>query len=540
MSLLEQLVGQSKDLYSLPAVAIKVLELTSNPLVDAASLKASIGCDPALTTKILRVVNSSLFGLSGRVSDLNQALALLGIKPLKLLVLGFSLPDSLFANVAEEILGRYWRETLTRAVTARELAEQAWKIPGDEAFIAGLLKDLGMLVLIQGLGTPYLNVVRRIREQGGDLRAVERHAIGFDRTQLTARLLEQWGLPDTLVAAVSADHDLVAPRDASHSDSVLPRIVHLAELISDLVCQEKIHLLGEVLRSSRGLHAIEPDQLRGLVEVVQVRVAQLADVLSLNIGSAQDYRAVLDAAHHMLSHVAAQAAGDLLKSAHACQPAPAAHDVAQLAAAAEDFHYTRAARRADESHQAAQVQPAAVGQPAIGRHALKTAVARATPPQPNTDRKLAEPALARALRAAVASSRQTRQPLSLLLVEIDQFDRDAIPYEADQWCEVLEQASRAMASEGATLEAPRDGKLALVLPDCDRSAAIHIAHALSQAMRDRLESGEEYAFTVSIGLATVALVSRNFRQQDLVDAAERCLSGAQLSGGANVKSIEIY
>src|SRR5690606_5979183 len=125
---------------------------------DADRLKQTIEHDPALAGKILRVVNSSLFGLSQQVSDLNQALALLGTKPLKLLVLGFSLPERLQCDVAGDVLTWYWKRTLTRAVAARELAEQA-KIPGDEAFIAGLLEDLGLLVLVQELGQPYVELI---------------------------------------------------------------------------------------------------------------------------------------------------------------------------------------------------------------------------------------------------------------------------------------------------------------------------------------------------------------------------------------------
>src|SRR5438046_1153390 len=106
---LERLVHRARNLYSLPRVAMQVLEMTSDPAVDARRLKQCIENDPALTAKIMRVVNSSLFGLSRQVSDLNQALALLGTKPLKLLVLGFSLPEELFANLAADFLGRYWQ-----------------------------------------------------------------------------------------------------------------------------------------------------------------------------------------------------------------------------------------------------------------------------------------------------------------------------------------------------------------------------------------------------------------------------------------------
>ena len=108
VSSLESLVVRGERLFSLPAVAMKVLELTANPEVDTHALKECIENDPALTGKILRVVNSSLFGLSREVCDLQQALALLGTKPLKLLVLGFSLPGQLFRG---RRLGGAWATT---------------------------------------------------------------------------------------------------------------------------------------------------------------------------------------------------------------------------------------------------------------------------------------------------------------------------------------------------------------------------------------------------------------------------------------------
>ena len=97
-NLLDQLVERAGSLFSLPAVAVEVLELTAQPRIDTRALKACVERDPALTGRLLRVVNSSLFGLSREVTDLNQALALLGVKPLKLLVLGFSLPKTLLCR----------------------------------------------------------------------------------------------------------------------------------------------------------------------------------------------------------------------------------------------------------------------------------------------------------------------------------------------------------------------------------------------------------------------------------------------------------
>ena len=158
---LDHLAARCGQLYSLPGVAMQVLQLTRNPQVDTRALKECIENDPAISSRILRVVNSSLFGLSREVSDLNQALALLGIKPLKLLVLGFSLPSGLFLDVEAKTLLWYWKHTLTKAVAGRELSHRLWRIPGDEAFLAGLFQDLGVLVLFQQLGQPYARFLDR-------------------------------------------------------------------------------------------------------------------------------------------------------------------------------------------------------------------------------------------------------------------------------------------------------------------------------------------------------------------------------------------
>ena len=170
---LGRLASRACQLYTLPGVAMQVLQLTSNPTVDTRALKECIEADPALTAKVLRVVNSSLFGLSRAVSDMSQALALLGIKPLKLLVLTFSLPHGLFADVGAATLGWYWRHTLTKAVAAREIGRIVGSSSGDEAFTAALLQDLGVLLLLQELGQSYLDVLEKVIAEGGDLSAAE-------------------------------------------------------------------------------------------------------------------------------------------------------------------------------------------------------------------------------------------------------------------------------------------------------------------------------------------------------------------------------
>jgi HD-like signal output (HDOD) protein len=246
-STLDHLTHRARQLYSLPAVAMQVLELTDHPTIDTRALKDCIENDPALTAKILRVVNSSVFALSREVTDLNQALALLGVKPLKLLVLGFSLPKNLFAGLEADVLARYWRHTLVKAVAAREISQQIWQAPGDEAFIAGLLQDLGMLALIQELGQPYVELLERAHVEEADLAALEMASLGFDHAVLSARLLAHWGLPESLVRAIGVSQNAERLLALSPEAQMLPQVLHVAELVAVMITRRSPEALSQIL-----------------------------------------------------------------------------------------------------------------------------------------------------------------------------------------------------------------------------------------------------------------------------------------------------
>ncbi len=318
---LDRLVGRAEQLYSLPAVAMEVLHLTDNPQVDTRALKECIENDPALTGKILRVVNSSLFSLSREVSDLNQALALLGTKPLKLLVLGFSLPSGLYAGIEARTLGRYWRRTLTKAVAGRELAERFWHVPGDDAFIAGLLQDVGILLLVQQLGQPYAQFFDRVLDHGLDLDALEAEAMGFTHTALSAKLLARWHLPQNLVEAVAAGPQQAA--DGTGGRSASAQILHLAELIARLLADGQTSQLARLLELARDYRNLPEDQLQALLADLEEKVCQLASVLSLQLPEGVQYADILAEAQRQLANVATQAAEELLRGSPDQEEPPA-------------------------------------------------------------------------------------------------------------------------------------------------------------------------------------------------------------------------
>jgi HD-like signal output (HDOD) protein len=338
--LVERFLQRAGTLYSLPAVAVKVLQLADDPQLDTPRLKECIENDPALTSRILRVVNSSLFGLSAPVADLGQALTLLGVKPLKLLVLGFSLPEGLYAGVSAEVLRWYWRRTLTKAVSARQLCQTLWRKPGDDAFLIGLLQDLGMLLLIQSVGSAYQDFVQRVRSMGKDLIGLERQVMGFDHTALTARLLKHWRLPEAIVQWISWEEIDQRLQASGGQPPVLAQVIHLAEGLARVLADRQPESLNEVLRAGAQYRGLTHSQLEQIVADLESKVAQLAEVLHLDLPPTEDYRAILLEAHRRLSEAAAEVVQSLLRRKSSARPAeetpePLQPHVAQLAEAIE-------------------------------------------------------------------------------------------------------------------------------------------------------------------------------------------------------------
>jgi HD-like signal output (HDOD) protein len=308
---LAAIVQRAGHLYTLPRVAMEVLKLTENPKTDAGLLKKCIENDPALTARLLRIVNSSLFGLPREVSDLSQALALLGIKPLKLLVLGFSLPDALFAGLAGDVLERYWQQSLCKAVAAREIATVFWRTAGDEAFIAGLLQDLGLLVLVQDAGTAFVDLWRRVQQSHVDLLQAERRVLGFDHAELSAQLLETWQLPPRIVRAVAGRS--VSGTSTGQPAEPLDAVVHLAGLVTQLVVDGHSRAWPDLLAAGAQYRSIAAEQWSELITGLQAHVEQLAEILHLKLPDA-DYRRLLEQAREQLVACATDAALELVRA----------------------------------------------------------------------------------------------------------------------------------------------------------------------------------------------------------------------------------
>lgn len=522
---LAQLLREVQTLYSLPAVAMQVVKLTAEPKVDLRKLKECIEADPALTARILRTVNSSLFGLSRQVTDLNQSLALLGLRPLKMLVLGFSLPPAMTNNLHGDALRAYWRRTLMKAVGCRLLAQRV-RQPEDEAFIAGLLQDVGALVLWQKRGEQYRLLRGDTFARDGDLLLAERDALGFDHLELSAGLLEQWRLPQRLALAVSGARSRAAILELPGEARPLAQALLTGGALADVIDRPSRERFDELLAYGRDYFHLNHDALQRLVQELYPQVRQFSEVLSVEVGELLDTTDVVLEAQAQLAEVCAESAGDL------------------LVCGGEQDAFTQIRALQQELRRTLAEKP--TSPPAAPR--------RDTTPLPTTpterratcsDQLEFDPGLRGRITAALTTSRQNRTPLSLAICEVDARHNLLLHYGPQRG---LEQLARLFSDVEAWLGPEADclvvgdARLAILLPDCSRNDALARIRELLGHVRSAFAAGASsfpHGVTLSAGVATLLLPPKNFPPAELVSAARRCLSSAQLSGGDSVKSIEL-
>jgi HD-like signal output (HDOD) protein len=534
--LVQQFVERAGQLYSLPAAAAEVLRLTESSSVDNRALKECLECDPALAMRVLKVVNSSLFGLSRPVADLSQAVALLGAAPLRMLVLGFSLPKELFRGLSANVLARYWRHTLIKAVAAREIAEQLLETPGDEAFVAGLLQDIGLLALVQQLGEPYLQLVDSVYVDGGSLLDRELEILGFDHALLSSRLLTRWGLPEEIAQAVAVPLRVEQIERLEGHCRRLPQLLHLAELLAQLIERPYGSALHELLEAGAAYFQLTIEKLRPVVSELELKVADLADVLALELPTGETYLDLLAAAQSRLSELT-------------------------LPMVAAQTHQQPEGALLDLTDELRREMRAILGRPAPKRPAESITGSRARIPSPDSAALASRPRrIARAsdqsslacevgfmtqVSAAIGRCRAARMPVSLLLVAVDHHSELLLQLGPGGVADLLHWLQRDLAEwlgERASAQPIGQATFGVILEQCSRNDAVSAArHALAAMKTWSLPGGLDLdiAPSLSAGIASLTLPPKNFLAESLLDGAQRCLAGAQLSGGGSVKSIEL-
>ncbi|RKY63243.1 MAG: HD family phosphohydrolase [Candidatus Latescibacterota bacterium] len=215
------------NLPTLPTVVAKMLEMLDNPKTSAAQLSRLISGDQVLTAKVLRLANSAFYAFPQPISTVNLAVVVLGFDVVKNLVIGISVIES-FSKEADGYFDvmRFWEHSIGCGVAARMLARMYGYQVSGEAFTAGLLHDIGKLVMREHLKVEFLEVLGKV-QQGKTFLEAEEELLGVTHAEIGNWLAERWNFPVVLQEAILCHH---RPGEA-RKEPMLAAIVHFADVI---------------------------------------------------------------------------------------------------------------------------------------------------------------------------------------------------------------------------------------------------------------------------------------------------------------------
>src|SRR5438874_3477691 len=232
-ALVAEAVKKVTTIATLPEVTARIVSTVEDPKSTAAQLHKIIAHDPALVARILKVVNSAFYGLPGQVGSVERAIVLLGLNAVKNIAVAASL-GQLFrgATLCEGFTARdLWTHCIAVGVAARDLAKQM-KLPlADEAFLAGMIHDIGIVLSLQTCPEQLRTVCEAARRPGSDFCQLERQVIGADHQQLGAALAEHWKFPRTCQLVAGYHH---RPTQLANEHRLLVSLVWAADT---LCCQ---------------------------------------------------------------------------------------------------------------------------------------------------------------------------------------------------------------------------------------------------------------------------------------------------------------
>ncbi len=269
-----------QELPALPAVVMRVLKETESPTVTSAQIEKLICSDQALAAKVLRVVNSAYYGLTGQVNTVSQAIVILGMQQVRNLVLSVSCISAIKAKTAREneILAALWLHSFGSAAAAQILGRHK-HIEGRDLevlFIGGLLHDIGRLFLFSNFARTYEKALQTAAERQIPLDQAEQEILGISHCEIGEIMAQKWNLPNALA-------EILAGHEGPFNESTAPALylVHLADWLMYTLEEEGHDFAKRPDPRAMAWYGLEEEEFGAVREEIREKVANAAQIFGL-------------------------------------------------------------------------------------------------------------------------------------------------------------------------------------------------------------------------------------------------------------------
>ena len=289
---IQQILDSAPDAVPLPAAATAILQKSSMPNTSGKEISELLKTDTALTARVLRIANSAYYGLPRQVADIDNAVMLLGQRTIRNLVLTATMGGIGSQGVAGYGMGKgeLFNHSLVVAQSAQTLSKEVGKSIPAEAYTAGLLHDIGKVVLAQYVEQRIIIIVETAQTTNVSFGEAERQVLGVNHAEVGATLAEKWNLPDFLVGAIRVHHGTPSG-EYSDDTTTLAATCILANQLSrqagsgvgsnETADPEIPGVVSDIL-------GVKPDDIDDLKELLRREIEQTMSLLGVGNGQSED------------------------------------------------------------------------------------------------------------------------------------------------------------------------------------------------------------------------------------------------------------
>jgi len=490
----------SAQLPTLPATAVRLLELTARDDTTFPDIVDCITRDVALSAKILKAANSSFYSFQRRIVSINQAVALLGTNAVRSLVLNFTFlslgeqPDNSLFN-----LELFWERSLVGATAAKLLAAQVPGIDADELFTIGLLQNIGQLIFAVTMPSRYNHILEQLAVNGQDAveTALEEEVLALAHTDSGAEVAKVWGLPPVILAAIRHHHDPDAYADGNPHERVIVNIVFLSDLVTRIFysCAPERHY-RKLLDAAGRLPGLDDPALKNILAVIHREIDRAAHSFEVRVNPVRPVPEILQEANIRLSllHLSYEEMNR------------------ELIRAKQELESVR--RRLTERNLLLERLANIDGLTEIHNHRYFQTF----------------------LQSEINRARRNRGSLSLLLADIDHFKQFNDVYGHQTGDFILKElclVAKNMLREYDLMARYGGEEFAFVLPETSADTAMEVANRLHRAIADHdfFDGQRHYRVSISLGVTSAVPAGVDgFNRNDFIGQADQALYTAKNKG----------